>query len=336
MIDISVVIPVFKTEKYLEKCVLSVLNGGIENLEILLVDDGSPDGSGVLCDRLSQQYDKVKVFHKENGGLSSARNLGISKAKGKYLCFVDSDDFLEKDSLYNMFKKAESESADISIFGLIIDIEGSHKTFVSDGTYTLSQENKDSRFMALKDKCLIDSCCNKLYLSEFIRTSGVLMPEGEYFEDTYFNLMLWGKFSKCAVFDDCYYHYVQRKTGSITKTFSPDKLGDLKNRVSLMLSVTKGQEPFCYYYYVKYVMSFLCDSFIKGSNITARERKALIKNEIYSDEFKEAAKKALAITRSGKILVAFAKSDFYPIISAFLRLSCFIKYNLNKLYFKVK
>ena len=103
MIDVSVIIPVYKTEKYLEKCVLSVLKGGMDNIEILLIDDGSPDGSGALCDALRDKYEKINVFHKENGGLSSARNLGINKAKGKYLCFVDSDDFLEEQALFNMF-----------------------------------------------------------------------------------------------------------------------------------------------------------------------------------------------------------------------------------------
>ncbi len=336
MIDISVVIPVYKCEKYLEKCVLSILDGGMENIEILLIDDGSPDSSGALCDRLCEEYECVSVFHKENEGPSRARNLGIDKAKGKYLCFVDSDDFLEQNSLFNMYEKAESESAEISIFGLIIDVEGSKSYNVTDGTYIITEENKNSHFESLKDKCLLDSCCNKLYLADFVKKSGVLMPDGELFEDTYFNLMLWQKLSKCAVFEDCYYHYLQRANKSITKHFGPDKLRFLKDRVSLMLSVTEGLEAFCHYYYVKYVMSFLCDSFIKGSGIKGKPRKFLIKNEISCNEFKVASEKALAKNVNGKLLVWVAKSHSYILISLFLRLSCFIKYRLQKLYFKVK
>lgn len=336
MIDVSVIIPVYKTEKHLEKCVLSVLNGGMNNIEILLIDDGSPDGSGSLCDALCERYEKVNVFHKENGGLSSARNLGINKAKGKYLCFVDSDDFLEEQALFNMFQKAEEESAEISIFGLIIDVEGSESYNVTDGRYVITEENKNSHFASLKDKCLLDSCCNKLYLTEFVKESGVLMPEGEFFEDTYFNLKLWEKISKCAVFEDCYYHYLQRNSESITKCFNTKKLNFLKERVSQMLSVTKDLEDFCYYYYVKYVLSFLCDSFIKGSGIKGKERKRLIRDEILSPTFKEASKKALAKSTSGRLIVGVAKSNSYLLISLFLRLSCFIKYRLSKLYFKVK
>lgn len=336
MIDISVIIPVYKTEKYLEKCVLSVLNGGMKNIEILLIDDGSPDGSGALCDSLCDAYENVYVFHKENGGLSSARNLGIDRAKGKYLCFVDSDDFLEKNALLKMFNRAEKESAEVSIFGLIIDVEASKSYNVSDGTYIVTDENKNSHFESLKDKCLLDSCCNKLYLTEFVKNSGVLMPEGEYFEDTYFNLMLWQRLSKWAVFEDCYYHYLQRNNDSITKCFNPKKLNFLKERVKLMLLVTKDLESFCCYYYVKYVLSFLCDAFIKDSGIESADRKQLVLCEIKSSEFKEAAKKALARGTSGRLIVAVAKSNSYLLISLFLRLSCFIKYRLNKLYFKVK
>ncbi|MBR6572543.1 MAG: glycosyltransferase family 2 protein [Clostridia bacterium] len=336
MLDISVIIPVYKTEKYLEKCVLSVLDGGMENIEILLIDDGSPDGSGALCDALCEKYEKVKVFHKKNGGLSSARNLGIDKAKGRYLCFVDSDDFLEIDSLFNMFSKAEKEAAEISIFGIIIDVEGSNSYKVSDGTYIITEENKDSHFESLKDKCLLDSCCNKLYLADFIKESRVFMPVGEIFEDTYFNLMLWQKMSKCAVFDDCYYHYLQRNSESLTKCFNPKKLKFLKERVKLMLLVTNGLESFCCYYYVKYVLSFLCDTFIKGSVMKAADRKQLILGEIKSPEFKEAAKKAIAKSIRGRLIIGVAKSNSFLLISLFLRLSCFIKYRLSKLYFKVK
>lgn len=335
MTDISVIIPVYNTEKYLKKCVLSVLNGGVEDIEILLIDDGSTDNSGALCDHLAEKYHKIKVFHKENEGLSETRNLGIKKAEGKYLCFIDSDDFLEEGSLFKMLKKAESKKAEISVFGLIIDMEGSFKEFVFDGSYILTQENKNSHFISLKDKCLLDSCCNKLYLTSFVRESGVLMPNGEYFEDTYFNLCLWNKFSKCAVFSDCYYHYLKRKEKSITKCFDYGKLDDLKKRVSLMFKVTSGLDSFLNFYYVKYVLSFLSDTFLSEARLSARERKALIKKETCSKQFKNAAKNANSYTKSGKVLIFIGRCSFYPIIYLFLGLSCFVKYKLIKFYFRV-
>lgn len=95
---ISVIVPVYNVEKYLHRCVDSILNQTYENLEILLVDDGSTDGSGAICDEYAQRDSRVRVIHKENGGLSSARNAGIDAAKGEYLAFVDSDDWIEPET----------------------------------------------------------------------------------------------------------------------------------------------------------------------------------------------------------------------------------------------
>ena len=94
---ISVIVPVYNIEMYLERCVRSIMNQTYQNLEILLVDDGSTDGSGEICERLAKEDERIRVFHKENGGSSSARNLGIREAKGEYLGFVDSDDYIEPD-----------------------------------------------------------------------------------------------------------------------------------------------------------------------------------------------------------------------------------------------
>ena len=104
---ISVIVPVYKVEAFLPKCVNSILNQTYKNLEILLVDDGSPDGSGALCDAYARQDSRVRVIHKKNGGLSDARNAGIEAAAGDYLAFVDSDDWLEPDTYEVMLSAAE-------------------------------------------------------------------------------------------------------------------------------------------------------------------------------------------------------------------------------------
>ena len=94
---ISIVSPVFNVEKFLARCLDSLVNQTLSDIEIILVDDGSPDNSGRICDEYAKKDDRVIVIHKENGGVSSARNVGIDKAKGKYICFVDSDDYVSKD-----------------------------------------------------------------------------------------------------------------------------------------------------------------------------------------------------------------------------------------------
>ena len=92
---ISIIVPVYKTEKYLDRCVQSIQRQAHPNIEVILVDDGSPDKSGDLCDALAETDDRIRVIHKQNGGLSSARNAGIEASRGTYVCFVDSDDYID-------------------------------------------------------------------------------------------------------------------------------------------------------------------------------------------------------------------------------------------------
>ena len=112
---VSVIIPVYNVEQYLEKCLDSILNQTYKNIEIILVNDGSIDRSGVICDEYSRKYNNIKVFHKENGGVSSARNLGITVAKGEYITFADPDDFLNKDMYKILYENAKNYNSDITI-----------------------------------------------------------------------------------------------------------------------------------------------------------------------------------------------------------------------------
>ncbi len=122
---ISVIVPVYNIKEYLPRCVSSILKQTYSNLEVILVDDGSTDGTGALCDELALQDERIRVFHKENGGSSSARNLGISKAQGDYLAFVDSDDYISEDMYERLVQGlAKSEAEIIQIGRDEVDAEG--------------------------------------------------------------------------------------------------------------------------------------------------------------------------------------------------------------------
>ena len=110
---ISVIVPVYKAEPYLEKCVSSIRNQTYGNLEIILVNDGSPDNCGRMCDAFAQEDPRIRVFHKENGGQSSARNLGLDHMQGEYVAFVDSDDWIESDTLETAHKIIQKTSCQI-------------------------------------------------------------------------------------------------------------------------------------------------------------------------------------------------------------------------------
>ena len=120
---ISIVVPVYNAEKELQRCVDSIFQQSFSNWELLLIDDGSRDSSPALCDRLGAQDTRVRVWHKENGGVSSARNLGICKAEGEYLFFTDSDDTLFPDTLATLYQKAKVSGADLSVCGFTYLVE---------------------------------------------------------------------------------------------------------------------------------------------------------------------------------------------------------------------
>ena len=109
---ISVIVPVYKAEKYLEECVYSILNQSYTNFELILVDDGSPDGCPALCDRFARQDSRVRVIHRKNGGVSASRNTGLAAAGGAYVAFIDDDDYIAPDYLEKLLAAAEESGAD--------------------------------------------------------------------------------------------------------------------------------------------------------------------------------------------------------------------------------
>ena len=113
---VSIVVPIYKVEQYLERCVQSICNQTYPKLEIILVDDGSPDQCGELCEMYAKKDERIRVVHKENGGLSDARNEGVKYATGKYILFVDSDDYIAEDLVEKTVEVAETQNCDIVLF----------------------------------------------------------------------------------------------------------------------------------------------------------------------------------------------------------------------------
>ena len=157
---VSVIVPVFNVEKFLEKCVSSITNQTYKNLEILLVDDGSTDNSGTICDNFSKNDNRLKVFHKKNGGLSDARNYGIERATGSYIMFIDSDDWIENDTIELLLDKTIEEKSDIVVFGISKDYDDGRRKIripTVSGTYN----SEESIALLSSVMCFDGSACNK-------------------------------------------------------------------------------------------------------------------------------------------------------------------------------
>ncbi|TCO89991.1 glycosyltransferase involved in cell wall biosynthesis [Bacteroides heparinolyticus] len=219
---ISVIVPVYKVEKYLGKCLESILDQSFEDIEVLLIDDGSPDSSGVLCDHFSLIDSRVKVFHKENGGVGSARNYGIERALGKYLAFIDSDDWIEPDMLETLYTQQLRYNAELSVCGMQKDDEEGNVLFRIDNDVTYL-ENQHYAILTLfnQDKYYKYQgwVYNKLYLKELVNKYHIRFHEEiAYSEDRLFNFD-YLKHVVSAVFStQPKYHYLIRANSAMTSS----------------------------------------------------------------------------------------------------------------------
>lgn len=180
---ISVIVPVYNMEKYLEKCVRSILDQDYKDIELILVDDGSKDSSPAMCDEFAKQDERIKVIHKQNGGQGSARNMGLDIAKGEYISFIDSDDWVEPDMYTNLIAVAQENNADLAICEVALNEEDGSvlKKKRVNGTLVMT---KDEAFSHRFDgsEIVTDSPCNKLYKKELFEK--LRYPENRLLEDS--------------------------------------------------------------------------------------------------------------------------------------------------------
>lgn len=202
---VSVIVPVYKAEAYLHRCVDSLLAQTFANFEVLLIDDGSPDNSGVICDEYAKKDSRVRVFHKENGGVSSARQCGIDNALGEYTIHADPDDWVEPTMLEELYAKAKEEEADMVICDYYVDY--SHRTI-----YKKQKPSSLDSETVLKElfQQLHGSCCNKLIRRACYNNYNVEFPdELRCNEDLYVNVALLKNELHVVYYPKAFYHYVQ-------------------------------------------------------------------------------------------------------------------------------
>ena len=209
----TVVVPVYKCADYLSTCVSSVLNQSEYDFELILVDDGSPDASCALCDQLAQQDNRIRVFHKSNGGASSARNLGLNHATGDYVLFFDGDDTVEPDLLERV-STAITSSPEMVIFGMAFDyynaagkIERTEQLSVRHSG-TVATEELLSDFSSFFEDNALSSACNKVFSGRILRETGLRFAEGmTLYEDLDFVLRYLPHCSRISFLNQALYHY---------------------------------------------------------------------------------------------------------------------------------
>lgn len=225
---ISIIVPVYKVEDYLERCIESVRNQTYTNIEIILVDDGSPDACPQICDRYARQDARIKVIHKENGGLSDARNRGIDAAKGEYIGFVDSDDYIHPEMYMELWQSMKKTGADIAACGVEKvsadskpDVQQIKNNAVNVYTGRQAVENIFDGTLYLQSVV----AWNKLYKKELFEN--VRYPVGKIHEDEFTTYVLFYKCNKVVYNTGRYYYYYQRTDsimGGRKTSFSADGL----------------------------------------------------------------------------------------------------------------
>ncbi len=235
---ISIVIPVYNVEKYLKRCIDSVIKQTYNNIEIILVDDGSTDSSGIICDNLKNKDTRIKVIHKKNGGLSDARNVGIDNSNGEYLSFIDSDDYVEENYISLLYNTLKMYKADMSI--------ASHKVIYEKNCIDKSTGLKfEANAETILEKMLYDdgidlSAWGKLYNKKLFLD--IRFPKGRLFEDSATTFKLIDKSVKVAVNSKPVYNYVIRKNSISNEKFSERKL-DLIISTQEMTDYIKDKYP---------------------------------------------------------------------------------------------
>ncbi len=220
MPKVSIVVPVYNVKDYLEKCVDSILSQTQRDFELLLIDDGSKDGSGELCDALSEKDSRIRVIHQENRGLGGARNTGIEAASGQWLLLVDSDDWIEPDTLRKALQAGEKENAELVLFGFrSVDLQGKELGVFRDA---LPKNQgfcpKDHRELFLASPC----AWNKLYKRSLFERTGVRYPLRVWYEDIRTTLKLELFAERVVSLDYIGYNYLQRP-GSIIQNSNVER-----------------------------------------------------------------------------------------------------------------
>lgn len=344
MKSLSVILCAYNAEDYLESAARSVLDQTFKDLELIIVNDGSCDGTLNVASRLANDDPRVTVVNIENGGLANARNVGLSKATGEYVAFFDADDTVDADCYEIMLKAIERDGSDLCIAGYYHDAvlkDGKVSTVLfsePDAIYN-NHEELFQGFVGLKSKFILDAGWNKLYRRSIIAENNLKFPLGELFEDTAFVLSFLKISCKVTVLDKCFYHYMQRSSGSITKAYNPRKLGDLKKRALELKEFCKNADGtvqnFCDLYYIKNVYSALANSF-DDKKMSKPDRNALIKSEVTAEEFKTFSKTAKGVGFGDKLTVFFAKKKSICWHKSYCWLVHFMKTKMSLVFAKIK
>ena len=332
---------------YVAKAIESIINQTFSDFEFLIVDDGSPDESGKICDEYAKKDSRITVFHTENGGAPAARNLAIEKSKGKYLYFLDSDDWAEPDMLRDMFNLAERDNAQLIIAGYYID------TYYNDTSYqTLTLNTEDAIYRTaedfrknahrLFDKNLLYTPWNKLFLREYIMQNNIRYKK-TFWDDFPFNLDVIRDIERVTVTSNKYYHFIRKRADSETASYRPNMYEKREEEHRWMLEIykywgisTNETNEFLARRYIERFIGCIENLTNPRCTIPYREKYKTVKLMLKNDTVKNALLLAKPRSHYMKTMLLPLKMNSIPLTLLEGKIISFVKCRNTKMFTKLK
>lgn len=346
-IGVSIIMPVYNVEDFVRKSIESVINQTFENFELLIVDDGATDNSGKICDEYAKKDERIKVFHKENGGAPEARNVAIEKAKGKYIYFIDSDDWIEKEYIKTMYDLAEKNDADLVVTGFLMEYYQDGKEVI----YTTSCEDKvyktkeDFRKNAYKyfNNSFLSLACNKLLKREIIINNNIRFPKTKW-DDHHFNMEFLMDVNTVVISSIAMYHWYRSRKGSETMiNYNDVKM--FEKRLEHYEHVKKLYKHWgvnnkesidgisCYFI----GRAFQCiQELAANENISYKEKREKVKNILYNENTIECLKNAKSLSTKFRILTIPMKMKNITLCMFFGNIISFVRKHFPGVFIKIK
>lgn len=307
---ISIIVPIYNVERYLSRCVHSIINQTYKNLEIILVDDGSPDNCPQLCDEYAKKDDRIKVIHKKNGGLSDARNAGMTVASGEFISFIDSDDYVSLDFIETLYNTIISEDSEIAECDVIKFYDDSSFDDYADDLKITNYNTIDGLSALISENPFHQHVWNKLYKSKLL--VGIPYTVGKLNEDEFWTYQVFGRAKKITKINKTMYYYFQRQSSIMGNQYNLRRLDALEGKYNRQLYVEKNFPEIAQQAKIDLFGSciFACQSSIKYLNKNDRK----IANEKIRDYMNlcKLSKQDLSlIVGKNKFWFAFANKLFF-------------------------
>lgn len=311
---ISIIIPIYKVELYIDKCIQSVLNQTWKNIEIILVDDGSPDNCGLICDKYCKQDARVKVIHKENGGLSDARNAGIEIATGDYIGFVDSDDWIDENFYELLIEKMQKTGADIVAAG-VKKVWGDGKIDCMTPLQEIRLNNYEAMKAIIEETSLKQPVWYKLYRADVAR---IKFKKGVLHEDNYWSYQVVAKANTVIVMPEPYYYYRQRSNSIMSSEYSEKRLAAIDSKIQRQKFLIREYPELTDLGCMEILFGACYQGVLIIKNTTGERRKILLKevNELI---------KTYEISKEGYKQLKTSHKIWYMIIKNNFRLACYLR-----------